>query len=125
MAVAQSKHRPFGARGYYYLFVSFNACCRGAASTYRTMVGRSTNIAGPYVDKQGVRMLDGGGTQLLASAGPYVGQGGGDVLIDGPIYRLVHHYYDANANGRPRLAVLNLMWSSDNWPIAGPVLPYP
>jgi beta-xylosidase len=27
---------------YYYQYVSFDLCCRGAASTYRVMVGRST-----------------------------------------------------------------------------------
>jgi arabinan endo-1,5-alpha-L-arabinosidase len=35
---------------YYYMFASFDACCRGTSSTYRTMVGRSKTITGPYVD---------------------------------------------------------------------------
>ncbi|KAB8142831.1 family 43 glycosylhydrolase [Chloroflexia bacterium SDU3-3] len=109
--------------GYYYLFVSFDTCCQGTSSTYRTMVGRSTSITGPYVDQAGTSMLNGGGTQILASSSPYIGQGGGDVVLDGSTYRFAHHYYDANDGGAPKLAVRNLTWTSDGWPIAGPVLP--
>ncbi len=51
--------------GSYYLFVSFDLCCRGTKSNYKTMVGRSRNITGPYVDAEGKAMLEGGGTPLL------------------------------------------------------------
>ena len=39
--------------GYYYLFGSAGTCCEGEKSTYRVTVGRSKNLFGPYVDKQG------------------------------------------------------------------------
>jgi arabinan endo-1,5-alpha-L-arabinosidase len=34
---------------YFYLFVSWDLCCRGTKSTYRTMVGRSPAVTGPYL----------------------------------------------------------------------------
>jgi arabinan endo-1,5-alpha-L-arabinosidase len=33
-------------KGYYYLFVSFNHCCRGVMSDYKIMAGRSKDIGG-------------------------------------------------------------------------------
>lgn len=60
---------------YYYLFVSFDLCCKGAQSTYRIMVGRSTSPSGPFVDKAGVQMNNGGGTQVLAGHGQIFGPG--------------------------------------------------
>lgn len=52
-------------RGTYYLFASWDLCCRGTKSTYRTIIGRAKSITGPYLDKSGVPMMDGGGTELL------------------------------------------------------------
>src|SRR3984885_7630670 len=51
--------------GYYYLFVSWALCCRGTRSTYRTIVGRSTQVTGPDADDQGKPMMQGGGSELL------------------------------------------------------------
>jgi arabinan endo-1,5-alpha-L-arabinosidase len=51
--------------GYYYLFVSWDYCCRGAKSNYRVAVGRSKNVEGPYLDQEGKDMLEGGGTIFL------------------------------------------------------------
>jgi arabinan endo-1,5-alpha-L-arabinosidase len=103
--------------GYYYLFVSFDLCCRGANSTYRIMVGRSQQITGPYLDQSGKPMARGGGTEILKSQGRYVGPGGQTVLLDSGTYRLVYHYYDALANGTPKLQIHDLDWTSDGWPI--------
>lgn len=101
--------------GYYYLFVSFDTCCDGVNSTYRTMVGRSSAITGPYVDKSGKAMLQSGGDQLLASTGRYIGPGGGTAWKNGETYLYVHHYYDGQANGASKLAIRPLEFSADGW----------
>lgn len=55
--------------GYYYLFVSWDYCCRGEKSTYRVVVGRSKEVYGPYVDREGRPMYAGGGTPVIAGDG--------------------------------------------------------
>ena len=50
--------------GKFYLFVSFDQCCKGVASTYNIRVGRADRIEGPYRDKDGKAMLEGGGALL-------------------------------------------------------------
>ena len=103
--------------GYYYLFVSFDYCCRGVNSTYRVMVGRSANPTGPYTDESGTAMLSGGGTQILATHGVVIGPGGQTVMHDSDGDILVYHYYDANLNGTAQLGLDHLSWSSSTgWP---------
>jgi arabinan endo-1,5-alpha-L-arabinosidase len=102
---------------YYYLFVSFDACCRGLNSTYKIMVGRAEQITGPYVDRAGVLMEGAGGTLLLQSQGRYIGPGGQHVLLDDGVYRLVNHYYDGESSGAPKLQIHDLSWDSEGWPV--------
>lgn len=47
----------FRHAGYYYLFVSFDYCCRGAKSDYKVAVGRSKSVTGPYLDQSLNTML--------------------------------------------------------------------
>ena len=107
---------------YYYLFVSFDFCCRGVKSTYRIMVGRARAITGPYADRAGHPMSDGGGTQVLASQGRFRGPGGETVVRDGTRFLLAHHYYDADDNGNAKLEINPIAWTTDGWPKAGPPL---
>lgn len=102
---------------YYYLFVSWDLCCRGVRSTYRTMVGRSRKITGPYVDDQGVPMMQGGGTPLLSGNSRWRGPGGESVLLQSPGPDLiVFHAYDAHT-GFPALQISTLEWLN-GWPHA-------
>ena len=100
--------------GYYYLYVSFDYCCRGASSTYRIMVGRATSITGPYYDRNGVAMTSGGGTELLASHGGIHGPGGEGVFADTDHDILDYHYYADD--GSPLLGINWLGYDSAGWP---------
>lgn len=106
--------------GKFYLFVSFDSCCRGVASTYRIMVGRADAVTGPYVDRDGKPLLEGGGTELLSKTGRYYGPGGQETFTapDGSPW-LAFHYYDGNNGGAPKLQLAPLGWSADGWPELG------
>ncbi len=106
----------YARAGYYYLFVSFDYCCRGVNSTYRIMVGRSASPTGPYTDESGTLMTNGGGTQILATHGNVIGPGGQSVMHDTDGDLLVYHYYAANLNGTPELGLNLLGWTSAGWP---------
>jgi arabinan endo-1,5-alpha-L-arabinosidase len=99
---------------YYYLFVSFDRCCQGAASTYRVVVGRSTSVTGPYTDRNGVAMTSGGGTEVLAGQGSVHGPGHQDVLADADGDVLVYHYYADN--GASLLGINLLALDAAGWP---------
>jgi arabinan endo-1,5-alpha-L-arabinosidase len=102
-------------RAYYYLFVSFDFCCRGVKSTYKIAVGRARSITGPYFDEQGKRMDQGGGSILLTGDERHVAAGGQSVYRDGDCFRLVYHYYDALDGGKSKLQIGELKWTSDGW----------
>lgn len=97
---------------YYYLFTSIDKCCSGVNSTYKISYGRSSSITGPYLDKNGVNMLNSGGTVLDAGNAQWKGPGGQSVYGTTVIAR---HAYNANANGAPTLLISDLLWSN-GWP---------
>jgi arabinan endo-1,5-alpha-L-arabinosidase len=105
--------------GYYYLFVSFDRCCDGADSTYHVRVGRSPNVLGPYVDKNGTPMMNGGGTLVLEGRGRWRGPGHNAVLFTQSAAYNFYHAYDAENGGRPVLRGAELVWDAAGWPISG------
>jgi arabinan endo-1,5-alpha-L-arabinosidase len=103
--------------GYFYLFTSWDLCCRGLKSTYRTMVGRSKSIVGPYVDADGRKLADGGGTELLSANSRWLGPGGGSVYQDSQSQSLmVFHAYDSKT-GKPSMQLSTIDWTG-GWPHA-------
>ncbi|MBT2229220.1 arabinan endo-1,5-alpha-L-arabinosidase [Nonomuraea sp. NEAU-A123] len=99
---------------YYYLWVSFDLCCQGASSTYRIMVGRSTSVTGPYVDRNGTAMTSGGGTQVLAGHGSVHGPGHQAVITDSDADVVFYHYY--TDNGAALLGINLIAYDSAGWP---------
>ncbi len=53
--------------GFYYLFASATACCNGPLTGYSVFAGRSEAVTGPYVDKEGVPLLDTPATAVWAA----------------------------------------------------------
>lgn len=100
---------------YYYLFYNRGVCCSGVNSTYYVQMGRSTNPNGPYVDKNGVDLLNGGGTTVLSSSGKYIGPGQVGLYQENGSNFLTHHYYDGDNNGAHAIGIANLGWSN-GWP---------
>jgi arabinan endo-1,5-alpha-L-arabinosidase len=107
---------------YFYLFVSFDLCCRGIRSNYKTMVGRSHDVTGPYVDANGTPMLEGGGTAVLLGNSRWLGPGGESVRMGkdhgmgGHRDIIVFHAYDRKT-GVPYLQISTIDWA-DGWPRA-------
>ncbi|MBN2534781.1 MAG: family 43 glycosylhydrolase [Spirochaetales bacterium] len=109
---------PFIVRrnGYYYLFVSHGYCCRGVDSTYNIRVGRSQSLTGTYTDRNGVNMMNGGGTLVDDGDSRWIGPGHNAVYLSGNTAILVNHAYDAQSNGAARLQIRPLYWDSAGWP---------
>jgi arabinan endo-1,5-alpha-L-arabinosidase len=102
--------------GYFYLFVSFDLCCRGTKSTYKTMVGRAKEVTGPYLDRDSTSMLEGGGTPLIIGNHRWFGPGGESVLVQKEGDIVVFHAYDATT-GNPWLQISRISWEN-GWPKA-------
>jgi arabinan endo-1,5-alpha-L-arabinosidase len=107
----------FRKNDYFYLFVSFDFCCRGKESTYKIMAGRSKNIRGPYFDKQGVPMNEGGGSLVLAGNERWAGLGHNSVYTFDDTDYLVFHAYDSKDEGKPKLKIEKMKWDAAGWPV--------
>lgn len=107
--------------GYYYLFASFDQCCMGVNSTYNVRVGRSESITGPYIDADGVPMLESGGTLILREYGRWKGPGHNGMLIRNQDSAdqeewIVYHAYDRSGAGVPKLRIERIHWDEQGWP---------
>ncbi|KAL5335456.1 glycosyl hydrolase [Aspergillus crustosus] len=112
---------------YYYLWFSWGRCCefksekmRNSGKEYRIRVGRSKNVRGPFVDKQGTDLVDGGGETVYGSQGEVFAPGGQGVLTDEFGDVLYYHYLNTSISydfWEARLGYNRLEYV-DGWPVA-------
>lgn len=102
---------------YYYLFVSADYCCKGAKSDYKVLVGRSKSVKGPFLDRNGVSLNEGGGTLLLEGNQNWYGVGHNAVINYENTDYIVFHGYDALDRAIAKLLIRKISWN-DGWPSA-------
>lgn len=103
---------------YYYLFVSWDYCCRGSKSDYRVAVGRSKTVCGPYLDRSGNDMALGGGTIILEgdkTEWEAAGHCAAYTIDNQDIF--ICHGYSAKQNGMAMLMLRTITWTEDGWPV--------
>lgn len=105
----------FKKNDYYYLFVSMGRCCRGLDSSYKIKVGRSEDIAGPYFDKSGKKMIHGGGTLIAKENEDWAAVGHQAAYTFGGTDYLIFHGYDKSDEGKAKLIIRKIQWQ-DGWP---------
>lgn len=116
---------------YYYFFGSKGSCCEGANSQYRVLVARSTNLKGPYLDRDGHDISERGrGTILLQGSEIFAGPGHNSRIMtdDEGTDWLLYHGIDraqgtvsSGATRRP-LMLDKIEWR-DGWPSIGGAIP--
>ena len=106
--------------GWYYLLMVRGSCCAGSSSGYNIRMGRSRKVTGPFVDADGVGMIEGGGTMLIGSEGRFIGPGhfGLINLGDGVEKFSMHWEADLDKGGASVLGIRPLLWKN-GWPEAG------
>lgn len=104
---------------YYYLFCSVGSCCDGLKSTYRTVVGRSENLMGPYTNKQGGNMIDNNYTTIISGNDDWKGTGHNSEIItddEGNDWLLYHAYSAKDPDAGRMMLIDKITWTADGWP---------
>lgn len=104
---------------HYYLFASTGSCCEGLNSTYQTVVGRSTNLMGPYLSKSGGLMTNNANTVIIRKNKDWVGPGHNSEIItddEGQDWILYHAYHGNDASKGRVLLMDRLLWDNMGWP---------
>ncbi|KAJ5930294.1 hypothetical protein N7466_005787 [Penicillium verhagenii] len=114
--------------GYYYAWFSHGKCCNfklafpARGDEYEIRVGRSTNVRGPFEDKDGKKLVDGGGTVIYASNhGVVYAPGGLGVLAGNGSTPDVLYYHYLNTSIGFTDTDAHMGWNylnyTDGWPV--------
>lgn len=103
--------------GWYYLFASVGSCCEGIKSTYKTVVGRSDNLFGPYLNREGRSMSENQHEILIRGNERFVGTGHNSEIVTDKAGKtwMLYHAVDIN-NPKGRVLMLDEVIWTDNWP---------
>jgi arabinan endo-1,5-alpha-L-arabinosidase len=105
---------------YYYIFASRGRCCSGLQSTYQMVIGRSKNITGSYLNKEGKSWVDNHYSLFLAGDSTEPGRGHNGFFTEGDTTFIVYHAYTRSANGASLLNIKTLYSDKDGWPTMQP-----
>jgi arabinan endo-1,5-alpha-L-arabinosidase len=102
----------------YYLFASVGSCCEGVNSTYQTVVGRSTSLFGPYLDKNGNSMLDNAYEVVIHGSDAFKGPGHNSGIFTDEKGEdwIMYHAFSATEVNLGRCLMLDKIVWVDNWP---------
>ena len=95
---------------YYYLFAAF-----GTGNNYHCEVGRSTSVTGPFLDRDGNKMLEGGGTKVTYGNEYFGNPGHASIFIDedGQHYMVSESFNNNNVI----MMISTLEFDDEGWPI--------
>ncbi|MCM4157246.1 arabinan endo-1,5-alpha-L-arabinosidase [Gramella sp. AN32] len=105
---------------YYYIFASRGICCKGLDSNYQVVMGRSQNLEGPYLNKDGESWLDNNYTVFLKGDHKEPGRGHNGFFVEEGIAYIVYHAYTRSADGDSLLNIAPLYITQDGWPTTEP-----
>lgn len=112
---------------YYYLFASTGACCEGMNSSYKVVVGRSTQLEGPYLSMSGVDMKNYDAWNpsdyqpvIIKGDEMFAGPGHNSRIItdDEGVDWLFYHSYADGSSSR-NLMIDRIEWDEKGWPVIG------
>ncbi len=104
-------------KGYYYMFASIGSCCEGLKSTYTTVVGRSKNLFGPYLNKNGESMMNNKHEVVISKNEKFVGTGhNSEIVKDDKNQDWIFYHAVSVDNPKGRVLMMDrVLWKKD-WP---------
>jgi arabinan endo-1,5-alpha-L-arabinosidase len=101
----------------YYLYLSRGGCCNGLSSSYETVVFKSKNLKGPYLDENGVDAISGGGNLVLTSSAYFRGPGHNAIYSDSKgTDWIIYHSYNLDSPNRRLLMIDPLHYDENGFP---------
>lgn len=106
---------------YYYLFLSTGTCCDGENSTYTTVVSRSENLFGPYVNKAGGDIIDINNKAdiFVENSDDFIANGHNSEIVQddaGHDWILFHGYQKSNVDQGRVVFLERVYWDNEGWP---------